>query len=1030
MEQALRDSEAVLERTGRIAGVGGWRLELDGMRLHWTDQAFRIHDLDPQQGQPGLEEALTYFDESGRRAIREAVQRAFKLHESADLELRLRTAQGREVWVRAVGEPEFDGERVVRIHGTLQDITARRALEDATRRSNEVLRSVLEHLPCALSVFDDQLRLVAHNEQFRSLLEIPDSLFEPETRGEAVRFEDIIRFNARRGEYGPSDDVEAVAAQIIERARHPAPHQFERMRPNGAALEVRGAPMPGGGFVTTYTDISERKHMEAAQQHASERMQAVLDNLPCGLTMYDAQARLVLHNARYADLYQLDEQFFAGPPVTTDRVMLHMQQRGWNGDLETAQALQAGRERVRLALEAPQYWERMRPDGIVLEMRSAPLASGGFVTTYTDVSEQRRAAAELAKTLSMLMAVLNAASKVAIIATDRNRLISVFNRGAELMLGYAEAEMVGRRSTECLHEPEDLERYGRAVSAQAGQELSGFAAMVDPTQLGREVECHYVRKDGRRFPALRVVTEMRDADGSLHGYLGVAYDITRQKEYEASLREAMAAAEQASAAKSQFLANMSHEIRTPMNAILGMLKLLSRTPLDARQRDYTMKTRGAARSLLALLNDILDFSKIEAGRMELDPQPFRPARLIEDLQVILRANLGAKPLALRFEIDPAMPEGLLGDAPRLQQVLINLGGNALKFTTEGAVTVALRLREPATPAVGALVEFRVSDTGIGIAAEHQGKIFAGFTQAEASTTRRFGGTGLGLAISQRLVQAMGGELRLHSVPGQGSEFFFGLRLPLAEPPADEIRPGQVLPQQRLDGLRLLVVEDNLNNQQVAQELLQDEGATVVLAGDGRQALDLLDAGEAFDAVLMDVQMPVMDGYTATRAIRARPGLAALPVIAMTANAMAADLEAARAAGMDEHVGKPFEIEHLIAVIRRRVGRAAHPQRPVAGASVPEELRHRAQAAGLDLPAALHRLMGKTALLERMSRSFATQAQALPTVLRGQLMAGDLDAAAATLHSFKGLAATLGAEHLAELARQGEQRLQAGAPPDG
>ncbi|UDF33333.1 UNVERIFIED_ORG: PAS domain S-box protein [Shinella sp. XGS7] len=896
-EQALRESEAVLERGGRIAAVGGWQLDLRSQRLHWTDQTFRIHDLVPGQHQPGFEEALEYYDLPGRLAIRAALRRLYRQRENVDLELRMTTALGREIWVRAVGEPEWEGDRVVRINGILQDITQRRALEDSMRRNNEVLSSVL-------------------------------------------------------------------------------------------------------------------------------------DNLPCGLTLFDGSMQLMLHNSRWAQLYALPADFFTGEPVSVDKVAGLMHARREYGEISEAQALEAARQRARDAMQAPHYWERSRPGGLILEMRSAPLPGGGFVTTYTDVSEQRRAAVELAQALALLRAVLDAASQVLIVATDRERRIRVFNRGAELMLGYRAEELVGRHSTALLHPPEDLEAQGRALSAETGREIGGFEALIHPSQLGRELECVYQRKDGSRFPALRVVTEMRGPDGQLHGYLGVAYDITRRKEAEAVLQEARLAAEQASAAKSQFLANMSHEIRTPMNAILGMLRLLGRTPLDERQRDYASKTERAARALLALLNDILDFSKIEAGRLVLDPQPFAPAQLMADVEVILRANLGDKPLALHLELDPALPPGLLGDAIRLQQVLVNLGGNAIKFTPRGEV--CLSLSHGGESAEGVLLNLRVSDTGIGIAPEHQQKIFAGFTQAEASTTRRFGGTGLGLAISQRLVQAMGGMLTLRSAPGEGSEFSFSLRLPRAEAPEATPSEAPAAPGERLAGLTLLVVEDNANNQQVAQELLEYEGALVSLAGDGQQALDMLRAAPlAYDLVLMDVQMPVMDGYAATRAIRADASLAHLPVVAITANAMAVDRLAARAAGMDAHVGKPFELEHLVAVIRHQLGRhpvpaAAAPQLPARDWSAAP--LQRAQVAGLDLPGALRRLMGRTELLARLARGFAETAASVVPRLREQLAHGaeaGAQEARASLHTFKGLAATLGAERLAGLAREGETLLQGG-----
>jgi len=530
--------------------------------------------------------------------------------------------------------------------------------------------------------------------------------------------------------------------------------------------------------------------------------------------------------------------------------------------------------------------------------------------------------------------------------------------------------------------------------------------------------------------------------------------------------KARVTAEQASLAKSQFLANMSHELRTPMNAILGMLQLLDGTELNDKQRGYTHNTASAARSLLSLLNDILDFSKVEAGKMTLDPRPFRTDQLLRDLSVILSANVGSKTIEVLFDVDPAVPHAVVGDDMRLQQVLINLGGNAVKFTEKGEVVIRLRLK--ATNGDRAFVEFAVSDTGIGIAPENQAHIFSGFSQAEASTTRRFGGTGLGLAICQRLVGLMGGTLQLHSTHGEGSNFFFTIPLQLA-PPVELVSPRHPLlaqralvvddnlvartllatmarslgwevdvadsgpealrqvqarreagapyqvifmdwrmpewdgwettrrireatqgtgplilmvsangrammaertadeqallngflvkpvtasmlldavmdaqaasataatganpaaPQtlakpQRLQGMKLLVVEDNKINQLVAKGLLKQEGADITLADNGRIAVDLLTAQpDAFEAVLMDVQMPVMDGYEATRTLRALPGFADLPVIAMTANAMASDREACLAAGMNDHVGKPFEIDHLVATLRHFTGRPA------------------------------------------------------------------------------------------------------------
>lgn len=564
------------------------------------------------------------------------------------------------------------------------------------------------------------------------------------------------------------------------------------------------------------------------------------------------------------------------------------------------------------------------------------------------------------------------------------------------------------------------------------------------------------KKAGGLYWVNATIVPLMGADGLPDHYIAIRTDITDRKAIEHSLEDARNAAVQASVAKGQFLANMSHELRTPMNAILGILTLLQSTEMTPQQLSYTVKTEGAARSLLSLLNDILDFSKVEAGKMTLDPRPFRVDRLMRDLSVILSANVAGKGIDVLFDVDPMMPKALVGDDMRLQQILINLGSNAIKFTSEGEVVVHLRVKEQTENDV--LIQFAVSDSGIGIAPEHQDHIFSGFSQAEASTTRRFGGTGLGLAICQRLVALMNGQLTLQSTQGQGSTFSFTVRLQidpipvvqalrpavglrtlvvddndlalelmgsmtttlgwrtdtaqsgqqalnLVEKSLDEGTPYQLvfvdwkMPEmdgwelarrirqqmgskclvlmvsahgremlaqrsvaeqatlngflvkpvtasmlldavmeaqaasatasmggnpaapkavtkpKRLLGMRILVVEDNKINQLVAKGLLSQEGAIVTLADNGQIGVQTLrDRSDAFDVVLMDVQMPVMDGYVATRTIRKELGLVELPVIAMTANAMASDREACLAAGMNDHVGKPFEIDHLVAML--------------------------------------------------------------------------------------------------------------------
>jgi signal transduction histidine kinase/CheY-like chemotaxis protein len=502
-------------------------------------------------------------------------------------------------------------------------------------------------------------------------------------------------------------------------------------------------------------------------------------------------------------------------------------------------------------------------------------------------------------------------------------------------------------------------------------------------------------------------------------WMSIMITLTVSARLQAALIDARDQAQANSVAKSQFLANMSHEIRTPMNAVLGMLTLLQSTDLSVRQRDYADKTENAARSLLGLLNDILDFSKVEAGKMSLDPQPFRLAHLVRDLSAILGASLGGKPIELAFELDPAVPPVLLADGLRLQQVLLNLGGNAVKFTAQGRVVVAIRLLE--LHARAARVAFSVQDSGIGIAPENRERIFSGFSQAEASTTRRFGGTGLGLAISQRLVGLMGGTLELDSQLGKGSTFHFMLELPLvaaadAAPP--EAEP-LAQPHRRLQGMRLLVVEDNPINQQVAQELLQSQGAQVTLAANGQLGVDAVTSAQPpFDAVLMDLQMPVLDGYGATRLIRERWGAQELPIIAMTANAMPSDREACLAAGMNDHVGKPFALADVVErLLRHRPGFTPGHPAPAGPASAQTGTPAVGLPALLDVDTALHRMGGMHALYVRAARVACTE---LTELLQASDAPEPGDALTRRLHALKGSAGMLGANQLATIAARLEQ----------
>jgi signal transduction histidine kinase/DNA-binding response OmpR family regulator len=492
----------------------------------------------------------------------------------------------------------------------------------------------------------------------------------------------------------------------------------------------------------------------------------------------------------------------------------------------------------------------------------------------------------------------------------------------------------------------------------------------------------------------------------------VVRNVTDRRQLEIQREAHQREAERLAQVRSAFLANMSHEIRTPLNAVLGLAQIGARDARGASGEQFS-RIHQAGRHLLGIIDDILDFSKLEAGKLSVEQRPFRLRATVDAAVGLVLQRAAAKELTLPMTLAPELPDWVAGDALRLRQVLVNLLSNAVKFTERGQVALAVS-------GGPGRIEFRVADTGIGMTPEVLARLFQPFEQADHSTTRRFGGTGLGLAISRDLARLMGGELSARSVAGAGSEFTLSLPLPAADAVESGFAPLSAQGR-RLVGLRLLAAEDVEVNRYVLRELLEAEGAAVVFAENGREAVDRLaqDGPAAFDAVLMDVQMPVMDGIEAMQQVRALAPT--LPVIGLTAHAMPEERARCLAAGMVEHVAKPIDLEALVAAVRRHAAPAAADEPCPAPADAP------APRGPIDWDRLSERFGGRRGFVPRLLATLLRNMSDVPRRLHEARAAGDLGRLAATAHEVKGVVGYLATEPLQALAARTQRAAAAGEP---
>ncbi|MDR2161587.1 MAG: PAS domain-containing protein [Desulfovibrio sp.] len=967
-------------------GIWDWHPREDALLLHESFFLLLGYPAEEMPLAPMDWKDLLHPEDRGPAVeAREAVA-AGSLH-AYDLELRVRNRDGRYLWLRDMGRPvEWDKEgRICRVVGCAMDISPSKAREqelcgimETVASQNEALaetiqeRTVLlrgiqrrldgilagvEETPAAddaaapvtasSEIWEgwedlDRLGATSTNSFTSSLNDVFDLITEKmwwyKCIIDSIPFPVSVTDKEERWTYLNTPALEVVGAQSLQEVLgiEAKPWWSEdsnrEMRLQDADTETgriftrhhtrlnrffQGQTSrlfdKGGnhaGFVEVMQDVT-------MIHEADERVHIMLDATPLACIFWDAEGHAMDCNLAAPRLFNLESK-----QECLDRYLSLSPEVQPNG--EKSEDL-AARYQAAAFKEGFQCfeWTHQRLDGTLIpaEITQVRVRYGKenlLVSYIRDLTELKAKAAEVDKERRLLVQVMQSSPVCFVILVD-----GIIRFATPYAMNFFDINI------------------GSPVSKFYRDDLARTLFFREMDQIG-----------AINWKAVSV----EDAGGNAREMLANAYkgdyygeacimawflDVTEMREKERELSLARDVAEESARAKGDFLANMSHEIRTPRNAIMGMTHLVLESELTRQQREYLEKAENSAKSLLRIINDILDFSKIEAGRLEMEIVDFSLPSVLQSVVDMFREIAAAKGLSLTLSLPDGLPVNLRGDPLRLTQIFTNLTGNAIKFTERGSITLGVTLLEISESST--VLEFSVRDTGIGLSEGQLDRLFTAFTQADSSTTRRYGGTGLGLIISKRLVEMMHGNIFCVSAPGEGSEFTFTARFELGHPQeeaesSDALRPGGEQidnPEEivaTMAGRRILVAEDNEINQIIIQEILEKPGLVVELAYNGLQALEMARSGR-YDLIFMDIQMPEMDGLTATREIRKIPSLSRLPIVAMTAHAMVGDKEKSLEAGMNDHIAKPIDVHEVFTKIVRWMPQEKSEEHPV-----PEEKR--------------------------------------------------------------------------------------------
>ncbi|CAN7580240.1 PAS domain S-box protein [Pseudoduganella sp. LjRoot289] len=921
---------------------------------------------------------------------------------------------------------------------SLRDMTQRQRAEEALQASSERYRLIVQTAAEGIWMTDAEDKTTFVNPTMARMLgyEIEDMLGRTMSAFMDEEGQALLRSHQQRR---PSGQAEQGDVRFFRQDHTPMWGLLSTTLVN----DEHGAY---AGTLAMITDINDRRLADQALRNSSRRMASVFNAVTNGLVVLNGDGLILESNAAAARMLGASAQPGAGlwPGVREDGQPFARDQHPVYLALVSGQSVRGVVMGVRQA-DGGQCWLSVNAEPMRDELGATPMA----VVSLTDISYRKRSEDALRQGEQRLQEIIKMMPTGLFIKAPDGRFL-LMNPACEAQFGFRFDELMGGDDSP-FHSPDEMALFrARDAEAFAGGVMLDYEETVwNPTL-----------RDMRHLRTFK--NPVFDERGQPAYLICMSIDITDSKHAEQALRElnehleervaqrteqldqAKQVAEEASQAKGQFLANMSHEIRTPMNGVIGMAYLALKTDLDPRQRDYLEKIRFAGEHLLGIIDDILDISKIEAGKLEIEHVDFALDHVIQTLTTVVAPKAAGKGLNLLFEIDPTLPPVLRGDPLRLGQVLINYTNNAIKFSEHGHI--AVKVVNAVSDAANCLVRFEVRDHGIGLSEEEMGKLFQSFQQADTSTTREYGGTGLGLAICKQLAQLMGGEVGVRSVAGEGSTFWFTARLGVSTRAVPEIinsvsdAAAELLATARtaavmgtLKNARILLVEDNTFNQQIALEMLEEAGSSVCLANNGEEALALLRQA-SFDCVLMDVQMPLMDGLEATRRIRADPQLAALRVLAMTATATSDDRVRCLDAGMDDFISKPIQPALMYQTIANWLpaqraedseaanGPPAKPARPAFTATLAGD------PAVIDLSILAQLLGYNPQKIRKFAFKFLQTTQAGFDEIDAALAQGDVARVRELGHRIKSSARTVGAIGMAELCHALEH-LAPGEPAD-